>query len=320
MPRSPRSARVRALAKLNLVLEILNKRPDGYHDLRTIFQTISLYDTLDIEYIPGGKTALELESSVEIANNLVLRAAEAVLDSSNARGRLRFRLHKRIPMGGGLGGGSTDAAAVLLAVPALTGRPLSLEKLLEIAASLGSDVPFFLLGGTALGLGRGTEIYPLESARSRHVLLVTPRVHVSTVEAYSALGRTLTSPDLSHKINVSQSLALRIGRDVSAGGKAGVCSNDFESVVFQRHPELGAIKDKLKKAGAAAALMTGSGAAVFGVFESVNAIRRAKQSLKHEAVIEVSFVTRSQYQSMWWRALAEHIEGKTWPPRSRYSQ
>jgi 4-diphosphocytidyl-2-C-methyl-D-erythritol kinase len=318
--RSLRSARVRALAKLNLVLEILNKRPDGYHDLRTIFQTISLYDTLDIEYRSGSQTVLELESSIEIPNNLVLRAAEAVFDCSNARGRLTLRLHKRIPMGGGLGGGSTDAAAVLLAVPALTGRPLSLCKLLEMAASLGSDVPFFLLGGTALGLGRGTEIYPLESAATRDVLLVTPRVHVSTLEAYSALGRTLTSPELSHKINVSQSLSLRIGRDVSAGGQAGVYSNDFEPVVFQQHPELGAIKDKLKKAGAKAALMTGSGAAVFGVFESVRAIRRAKQSLKHEAVIDVAFVTRSQYRSMWWRALAEHIQGKTWPPRSRYSR
>lgn len=142
MPESPRSARVRALAKLNLVLEILNKRPDGFHNLRTIFQTISLHDTLDVEYTPARKTAVELESNVEIANNLVVRAAEAVLESSNARGRLKFRLQKRIPMGGGLGGGSTNAAAVLLAVPVLTGRQVSLDKLLELAGSLGSDVPF----------------------------------------------------------------------------------------------------------------------------------------------------------------------------------
>jgi 4-diphosphocytidyl-2-C-methyl-D-erythritol kinase len=305
---------------LNLTLEILNRRPDGYHDLRTVFQTISLSDTLDIEYWPDRKSSVELQSSVDIPNNLVVRAAQAIVDCSKVRGSLRFRLRKHIPLGGGLGGGSTDAAAVLLAVPAMMGYPLSLEQLSEIAASLGSDVPFFLSGGTALGLGRGTEIYPLPSAAAKHVLVVAPRVHVSTAEAYSALGRTLTSPDLSHKINVSQSLALRIGGDVSAGGQAGFCSNDFESAVFRRHPELGAIKDKLTKAGAKPALMSGSGAAVFGVFDSLNGVRRAKRLLQTEAVIEVSFVTRARYQSLWRRALAEHCEGNTWPPRSRYSR
>jgi 4-diphosphocytidyl-2-C-methyl-D-erythritol kinase len=320
MSPSSRVARVWTPAKLNLTLEVLNKRPDGYHNLRTIFQTISLHDTLNVEYTPGRRTLIELDSNVEIANNLVVRAAEAVVEWSNARGRLRFRLRKRIPMGGGLGGGSTNAAAVLLTVPVLTGRPLSLEKLLEIASSLGSDIPFFLTGGTALGLSRGTEIYPLPNATAKQVLVVAPGVHVSTAEAYSSLGRTLTSPDLSHKINVSQSLALRIGGDVSAGGQPGVYSNDFESVVFRQHPLLGEIKDKLKKAGASPALMTGSGAAVFGVFESTDAVRRAKRSLRHQAIIDVSFVTRPQYRSLWWRALAEHSEGKKWPPRSRYSR
>jgi 4-diphosphocytidyl-2-C-methyl-D-erythritol kinase len=233
---------------------------------------------------------------------------------------MRFRLHKRIPMGGGLGGGSTDAAAVLIAVPALTGRHLTAEQLLEIASRLGSDVPFFLTGGTALGLGRGTEVYPLASASAAHVLVVAPGLHVSTAEAYSALGRTLTSPDLSNKMNVSRSLAFSLGGDVSAGGQAGIYSNDFESVVFRRHPQLSAIKDKLTKTGAKPAMMTGSGAALFGVFESADAVRRAKQSFENEKVMRASFVSRPRYQALWWRSLAEHIEGKTWPPRSRYSR
>jgi 4-diphosphocytidyl-2-C-methyl-D-erythritol kinase len=320
MARQPRLARVPALAKVNLVLEVLNRRVDGFHDLRTIFQTISLYDTLHIEYTPGDRASVELQSNIEIANNLVIQAAEAILDVSNVRGRLRFGLRKRIPMGGGLGGGSTDAAAVLLAIPALTGRPVPASRLLEIASKLGSDIPFFLTGGTALGLGRGTEVYPLASATPAHVLIVAPRLHVSTAEAYSALGRTLTSSGSSLKINNSQSLAFSLGGDVSAEGQAGFCSNDFESVVFRRHPQLSAIKDKLKNAGAAPAMLTGSGAALFGVFESAEAARRAKHSFENEKVMLASFVNRLRYKALWWRALAEHIEGKAWPPRSRYSR
>jgi 4-diphosphocytidyl-2-C-methyl-D-erythritol kinase len=331
MPQEVRRARVRPLAKLNLTLEVLNRRRDGYHDIRTIFQTITLADTLAIEYLPGARRGVEILSSVDIPNNLVARAGDALLDATRARGRLRFDLRKRIPMGGGLGGGSSDAAAVLLAVPVLTGCPVPLIRLIEIAAGLGSDVPFFLMGGTALGLGRGTEIYPLEDAAAKHVLLVAPGVHVSTAEAYSDLGRTLTSHYPSPKINTSQSLAALIGGGLSAGGSANFCSfanacgasfcsNDFESVVFQRHPELGSIKDKLEKAGAKPALMTGSGAALFGVFESGEAARNAKRLLEKEIVIPVSFVSRSRYHAMWWRWLAEHIEGKAWPPQSRYAR
>jgi 4-diphosphocytidyl-2-C-methyl-D-erythritol kinase len=320
MAREPRRARLRAFAKLNLALEVLHKRRDGYHDLRTIFQTISLSDSLEVEYTPSGKGRIELDSEPDIPNNLVTRAAEAIVEASGVCGLVRLRLRKRIPMGGGLGGGSTDAAAVLLGLPALTGRPLSISKLTEIASGLGSDVPFFLTGGTAIGFGRGTEVYPLPDAPARHVLVAAPNVHVSTAEAYSALGRALTSPEVSPKINTSQSLALAMGGGLPAREWAGFCSNDFESVVFRRHPQLGAIKNKLKTAGARPVLMTGSGAALFGVFESAEAIRRAERSLEKENLIPVSFISRSRYRAIWRRQLAEHLEGKTWPPRSRYSR
>jgi 4-diphosphocytidyl-2-C-methyl-D-erythritol kinase len=316
----PRRARLRALAKVNLTLEVLNKRPDGYHNIRTVFQSISLADILEVEYRRDRVQRITLDCDIAIPENLILRAAGAVLETSGARGHLHFRLTKRIPMGGGLGGGSTDAAAVLLAVPVLTGRALSLPTLLDIGATLGSDVPFFLTGGIALGLGRGTELYPLASPNAAHVLLVAPDVHVSTAEAYRALGRTLTSPGSSHKMNISQSLALAIGGDLSAGGWAGFCSNDFESVVFRQHPQLGAIKNKLNEAGARSALMTGSGAVLFGIFESAEAVRRAQRSFRKENVIPVRFVSRSHYHALWWRQLAEHIEGKTWPPQSRYAR
>ncbi len=150
-----RKARVKAFAKVNLTLEILGRRPDGFHDLRTVFQTISLHDAIDVEFTPGRRSDVDLDSNLQIANNLIVRAARAVLDETNAKGRVGFVLRKRIPMGGGLGGGSADAAAVLLALPVLTGRPIDWVRLVEIGSTLGSDVPFFLLGGTALGLGRG---------------------------------------------------------------------------------------------------------------------------------------------------------------------
>src|SRR5262249_43571712 len=154
------TATLRALAKLNLDLRILHKRPDGFHELRTVFQTISLADIIKVSFTPGRKTEIALDDPLAIPDNLIVRAAKAVLDDTRTTGTVRLQLTKRIPMGGGLGGGSSDAAAILLALPVLIGkRPPHLP---QIAVSLGSDVPYFLEGGTALGLGRGEELYPLE--------------------------------------------------------------------------------------------------------------------------------------------------------------
>ena len=184
----PDSLRVRSLAKINVDLRVLHKRPDGFHELRTIFQTVSLADTIEIEY-RRGRTRIEIESSLDIPDNLIVKAAEGVLRSMRATGRFRFRLTKRIPLGSGLGGGSSNAAAVLLALPVLIGKLLPLEKLLETAEELGSDVPFFLMGGVAAGLGRGTELYPLPDVRSQPALLITSPIHSSTADAYRALKR-----------------------------------------------------------------------------------------------------------------------------------
>jgi 4-diphosphocytidyl-2-C-methyl-D-erythritol kinase len=316
-----RRARVRALAKINLSLEVLNRREDGYHNLRTVFQTISLADGLDLDYTPDAERRVRLDCTVDIADNLAVRAAEAILDATNARGSLGMRLRKRIPLGSGLGGGSSDAAAVLLALPALAGRVVPIDVLFEIAAKIGSDVPFFLAGGTALGLGRGTEIYPLADAHAGAVAVIVPDAHVSTAEAYTALGRTLTWTAASPTMGISQALALSIGAGLSAGSWSEFCRNDFESVIFRRHPELGAIKTRLKRAGADAALLTGSGAAVFGIFRSPESIRQAEQNvLRKDRVLQVSFLSRSRYRALWWRQLAEHIEPGTWPPRSRYAR
>ena len=288
-------ARLKAFAKVNLCLEVLGRRSDGFHELRTVFQTISLADTLDVEFTPGRQTRVELESDVDIADNLVVRAAQAVLELTNARGTARFRLTKRIPMGGGLGGGSADAAAVLMALPELTGKPLAWERLVEIGAGLGSDVPFFLLGGTALGLGRGTDLYPMPDAKAVHVLLVTPGIHVSTPEAYRTLERPLLSDLPPGDPNWSQRLALALA---DGADWAAFARNDFEKAVFARHPELMRMKAKLKRLGAKPALMSGSGSSLFGVFETAADLRRAAGQFRNTAVFPVSFLSRARYRAM----------------------
>src|SRR5438093_8599160 len=151
------AVRLRSLAKINLDLRVLNKRPDGYHNIRTTFQTVSLADIIEIAYTPARRLSIDLRSTIDISGNLIIKAVESLA----IPGHFEIRLTKRIPMGGGLGGGSSNAASILLAIPALTNKPVKLERLLDLATQLGSDVPYFLLGGTALGQSRGTDLSPL---------------------------------------------------------------------------------------------------------------------------------------------------------------
>jgi 4-diphosphocytidyl-2-C-methyl-D-erythritol kinase len=305
--------RLRAFAKLNLDLRVLGKRPDGYHELRTVFQTISLADSLEIDFTPSRKTVVELDDSLAIPDNLVTRAAHLALEAMRTGGRVAMRLTKRIPLGAGLGGGSSDAAAVLLALPVLAGRRLDLPKLCELAQQLGSDVAFFLMGGTAVGIGRGGELFPLPDGPAQNALVVAPGLHVSTAQAYRDLSPHLTSESQQNKIFSFQSQVW--GRGVESRPR-----NDFEEVVFRQHPGLAAIKKGLLRAGATVALMTGSGSALFGLFPDRNRISVALQSLGAHKALPVSFVTRTGYRRMWFRALGEHITGRTWPPQSRYAR
>ena len=319
MSGTPRRARVRALAKLNLSLKVLNKRPDGYHELRTVFQTISLADTIDIEFTPGRRSDVELVAEVDIPDNLVERAARLAMEALRIRGRVRFRLAKRIPTGAGLGGGSSDAAAVLLALPVLAGKRADLETLIELGGRLGSDVPFFLLGGTAVALGRGTELYPLPDVPARHGLVVMPPVHVSTPEAYRALRRELTPAAGSRTINSFQALVWRLACGAPEGSWEEPLENDFEAVVFDQYPQLKSIKRKLRKLGARPAMLTGSGAVLFGLFRSRSEAVRAAAAFPEQDAFPVSTVGRARYRAMWWRCLGAHLGRKSWPPEGRYS-
>jgi 4-diphosphocytidyl-2-C-methyl-D-erythritol kinase len=316
MKNSSRRVRVRALAKLNLGLKVLHRRPDGYHELRTIYQTISLADIIDIEFTPARETLVQVVSDVDIPDNLMLHAAHQVLHVAQVTGNVRFHLKKRIPMGAGLAGGSSDAAAVLLVLPVLAGRAVPYERLLEIAAGLGSDVPFFLLGGTAVGVGRGEEVYPLPDQPAVRGLVVVPRLRVSTAEAYRMLDRGLTSSAQGNMINSFQSLAWGWGLE-RAAGVIPAMENDFEQAIFQKHPELKFIQKRLEKLGAAPAMMTGSGSAVFGLFRTPAALERARLSFREETVFPIRLVSRACYRSLWWRWLAPHIKQKIWPPISR---
>jgi 4-diphosphocytidyl-2-C-methyl-D-erythritol kinase len=312
-----RRARVHALAKVNLDLRVVGRREDGYHELRTVFQTISLADTIDIAFTPGRRSAISVTADAEIpGGNIMERAAELALEAMKAAGRVEMRLRKRIPMGAGLGGGSSDAAAVLLALPVLAGKRLPAAKAMELGAALGSDVPFFLLGGAAVGLGRGTELYPLPDRRAAFGLLIAPGIHVSTREAYRDLDAAgLTSGAAQSIISVFQSSVW----DQGASSSESLGVNDFEAVVFARYPRLKALKQRLERLGASQALLSGSGSALFGIFGERGQAERARRSLGKEQVLPIRLVTRAGYRARWWRGLGAHLAERVWPPQSRYA-
>lgn len=307
-------------AKINLSLRVLDRRADGYHELRTVFQTISLTDRLSIEFRPGRGQRVELESSLDIPaqDNLVVRAAQAVMAAAAIRGHVRFRLEKRIPAGGGLGGGSSDAAAVLLALPALAGRRLELDVLTGLAAGLGSDVPFFLLGGTAMGLGRGTEVYPLPDLPRLPGLLVLPAVSLSTAEAYRALDE-LTPPSATCHTKGFHVLTWCMGHGLTPDNWSRLGANDFEPYAFERYPELGRIVRRLRRCGASPAMMSGSGSSLFGLFRNREDAERARASFRGLRCESFYLVSRGRYRKAWWQSLMGHLQGgEEWPPRSRY--
>ncbi len=301
-PTMPPHQRLRAYAKINLSLAVLARRADGFHEIRTVFQTISVADTLLVSFAPSRRTRIEVTSSIPIpGENICTRAADRVLAAAGKTGRLRIHIDKRIPMGGGLGGGSTDGAAILRWLVGTIGKKVDLRAL---AAELGSDVPFFLEGGCAIGAGRGEELYPLPHPGNLEGILLTPPVHISTAAAYRGLGRPAAA-DLSpgHRWPAAdriQSLAWAIDQRAPIGAWAGDCINDFEATVFPQHPPLAALRRKLTAAGASIARMTGSGAALFGLWpdktSADGAAERLGGSLPNCGVHRFRLLSRAAYQ------------------------
>ncbi len=292
-----REVKVPAFAKINLRLDILGKRPDGYHELRTIFQSISLRDELLLRTSRNSNITLTIRGNAQLSEepvgkNLVYRAVDALRHELKIRTGVEIELRKNIPAGGGLGGGSSDAAAALLGYLQLNGKKLPAPRLIEIAVSLGADVPFFLFGGRALGVNRGDEIYPLPGIPKHTLLVVVPRgIRVPTPDAF----RWVKAAQLT-KLAATPKLWEFCALCWSTQGIG--LSNDFEQAVFQRHPRLATIKRALLRVGAAEASLAGSGSAVFGVFPSPALARRAAVGFPDDQTFVCETISRDRYARM----------------------
>ncbi len=299
-----------SFAKINLSLQILGKRPDGYHEVRTLLQTISLHDDIHFELSSDSAISLSCdEPGIPTDNeNLIVRAAYALKERYKINQGARIRVEKRIPAQAGLGGASSNAAVSLLALAHLWRVEGGAGELLEIAANLGADVPFFLLGGRALATGTGATLSSLPDSRDidvQHLMVITPDVGVSTAKAYAALRSpslttTNTDPILSSSRNEAKS------RDsqpwpLHAEWKHRLrddLQNDFESVIFDIEPEIRRTKEALLQAGALGALLAGSGSSVFGIFADREDQQRAVNEIKLEAgwrIFPCVTVSRNDY-------------------------
>jgi 4-diphosphocytidyl-2-C-methyl-D-erythritol kinase len=269
---------LRSHAKVNLNLRVTGTRPDGYHLLETVFQTLELHDALSLEAVEG-PLALECAAPGVPTDerNLAWKAARLVWQASGRTGEpsgARVLIDKRIPAQGGLGGGSSNGAAALVGFDALWGAALGCERLVQLGRALGADVPFFLTGGTALGLGRGDEITPMADVAPCTVVLVFPPFGVSTPEAFAWYdqdargGRVAAAPPAP----AENAVGLRDGWRVPV-------FNDLQGPVASRHPEIDEACRRLRGEGAVVASMTGSGSTVFGLFDGDAPAFRAEAGL-----------------------------------------
>ncbi len=282
-----------AFAKINLDLRILGVRPDGYHDLKTIFQSLALHDVLTFT-ARKGPFAIECDDPKIPTDerNLIWRAASILWRSAGRRGEkprdALVRLQKRIPAEAGLGGGSADATMAILGLARTWKLDTDLPTVSRLAARVGADAPFFLVGGTALGLGRGDDIYPLVDLPRTHVVLVRPQFGISTVEAYGWYD----NEPRRHRREPP-------GKPLPGSWPAWALNlrNDLEPAVTTHHPTIGRIRQALLEAGAAVAAMSGSGSTVFGLFERYDAARRTASDLARPGwlVASTRTLTRAEY-------------------------
>jgi 4-diphosphocytidyl-2-C-methyl-D-erythritol kinase len=282
--------RLRAYAKINLDLRILNLRPDGYHDISTVFQTIAMHDLVTVEphdgplsctcddpHVPGGE------------GNLALKAVRALWAACAREGEprgIRVHIEKHVPMAAGLGGGSADAAAVLEAMARLWGMAAEDPRLRAAAVQVGADVPFFLLGGTALGTGRGDDLVALRDARPLEVVVVRPPSGIHTADAYRWYDDLLVA-----RLPDTVVASIREGRVLSC------CRNQLERPVTLRRPEIAGLCTRLRVRHARHAAMSGSGSAVFGLYETAALADAAADAMAQPGhlVVRTRFVGHAEY-------------------------
>ena len=310
-------------AKINLGLRIGALRPDGFHELRTVYQTIALHDVIRVSVERG--TGIEIRCADPRvpgdSTNTCWKIVERGVAALKARGRVIIEIEKRLPVQGGLGGASANAVTTLLALERALKKRLSGPERLRLAAEVGSDLPLFLIGGTVLGVGRGEEVYPLPDLPAMPCVIALPKIAVSTPKAFAEWDK-LTVPGSSDRM-------LKFGREISAWLNAGLTEerrprrsgvsakgggraenplldlvrtgieNDFEKVVFPLHPELREVKRVLESAGATYASLSGSGSAVYGLFGSAAKAKAAARKLEKSGTraVVTSTLTRRQYWS-----------------------
>jgi 4-diphosphocytidyl-2-C-methyl-D-erythritol kinase len=255
--------KIRAPAKINLTLRVVGKRADGYHLLDTIMLPVSLYDELEIRKVRGNAAPIQVTcdhpSVPTDETNLVYRAAELLLAKARRREPITIHIRKRIPIGAGLGGGSTDAAATLVGLNRLFKLHYTARQLERIGLKIGADVPFFIRGRPARARGIGERLCTMRHVPRFWLLILYPCIPVSTAWVYRNLRLKLTKPSVNTSIASSLKSFEKLG---------GLLINDLEAVTIKHYPRIGKMKAKLARAGAAAALMSGSGSSVFGIFRS----------------------------------------------------
>jgi 4-diphosphocytidyl-2-C-methyl-D-erythritol kinase len=321
---------VRSFAKINLGLRIGPRRPDGFHQLLTIYQTIGLHDRISVGV--GRGTGIEIRCSNPNVptdqSNTCFRIVRLALDALKIKTRVVIDIEKRLPVQGGLGGASANAVATLLALERALKKSLPAAERLRIAAEVGSDLPLFLTGGAVLGFGRGEQVYPLPDFPATACVIVTPQVGVSTPKAFAAWdrqsdqkpdrksARKLTLPASSDRmVELGRELSSQLSESYSGAPfrrgrrenplfelvRTGI-QNDFEQVVFPEYPELSEVKHALERAGAKYASLSGSGSTVYGLFASKAAARLATAKLRKQgwAAEATSTLTRRQYWSRIW--------------------
>ena len=262
-------------AKVNLYLDVLGRREDGFHEVETLMHEISLADTVTLCDAPDGEIALECDTPgiPTDATNLAWRAAEALRAASGERRGVRIRLEKSIPAGGGLGGGSSNAAAVLCGLDAMWGLNLGVERLREIGAELGSDVPFFITGGTAVCRGRGERVEPVADDARLHFVLVAPGLHVSTADVYRNLKIDLTLEKVEPKLFGG-------GLCDFEHGLMETLFNKLEEAAYDLYPQLGELKEMIARVCPGGALLCGSGSTVFGLCADEGQAREVERKLR----------------------------------------
>ncbi|MGI9101105.1 MAG: 4-(cytidine 5'-diphospho)-2-C-methyl-D-erythritol kinase [Terriglobales bacterium] len=316
---------VSAYAKINVGLYIGPCRPDGFHELRTVYQTIALHDTVRVSVGTGTGIEIRCKNPAVPTNesNTCWRVAERVMKALKQRGRVQIQIDKKLPVQGGLGAGSSNGVATMLALEREMGTPLSPEDKLGIAAEVGSDLPLFLVGGTVLGIGHGEQVLPLPDIAVLPLVVATPDIGVSTPEAFAdwdtlaasessqltGAARPSRMDTFSHELFVwlagSNSGVPAKGRDRAETPlldlvRAGI-ENDFERVVFPQYPELREVKRVLEREGAKYASLSGSGAALYGLFESPEAAQAGAAKLKTQGTAAVA--TKTLPRSDYWATL-----------------